>query len=92
MGVMRQIERAAVALFTAPKSPIITGMLGGVHAGMGVPPERGTKELLDGYRTMPWLRAVSYRVAHAVSTVPWVLYRSPGGKRERLIQEIQALA
>ena len=34
----------------------------------------GTKQLLEAYETMPWLRAVSGRVSTAVASIPWQLY------------------
>lgn len=38
------------------------------------PPARGTFELLKAYGTMPWLRAVSERIARGVAGVEWSLY------------------
>lgn len=38
------------------------------------PPKRGTKELLDLYRTSPWLRAVTSRISTSMASVPWKVY------------------
>lgn len=48
----------------------------------GEPPVRTTRELLYAYTTMPWLRAVTHRIAMSVATVRWHLYapRTRGGK------------
>src|SRR5690349_16165376 len=50
-------------------------LLGGIFPGaVGAPPTRGTQAQLQGYSTMPWMRAVASRVAHAVGSVTWRLY------------------
>lgn len=43
-------------------------------------PSRGMQELLDDFRTSPWLQAASKKVAAHFATVPWRLYR----KNDRL--------
>jgi len=51
----------------------------------GEPPGRGTKELLQAYRDIAWLRAVVHKMASAVATVPWHLYAgTEGGDRTEL--------
>jgi hypothetical protein len=49
-------------------------MLAGVLSGRAFPPPRGTKQFLEAYSTMPWLRAVTERVANLCSSVTWRLY------------------
>lgn len=50
-------------------------LLGGVLPGaVGAPPVRGTQAMLQGYSTMPWVRGVASRVAHAVASTTWRLY------------------
>lgn len=53
----------------------------------GTAPRRGTKELIEAYRTQPWLRAVTGRIADAVSSVSWKLYavKGPQGKYVRAL-------
>lgn len=50
------------------------------------PPKRGTKELIEAYRTAPWLRAVTHRIASGVAGTCWRLYvrsgRSARGVRD----------
>ena len=53
------------------------GLLSGVLRG-AAPPHRGTRELLAAYRQMPWLRAVTSRVATSVASTTWTLYVSQG--------------
>lgn len=51
------------------------GLLTGIYpAARGEPPQRGTLERLDGYNTMPWLRACADRVASAMASVQWQLF------------------
>jgi hypothetical protein len=38
------------------------------------PPARGTTEMLQGYSTMPWLRAVVDKVGSSVATVTWRVF------------------
>ena len=38
------------------------------------PPKVGTRDLLQAYSTMPWLRAVAGKIATAVSVTQWRLY------------------
>lgn len=49
------------------------------------PPRRGTRELVASYREMPWLRAVTQRIARGVSTATWHLYAQarPGEKAQK---------
>lgn len=74
-------ENAATAAF---------GLLAGVMpGGIGTPPVRGTREYLRAYGQMPWLRAVTARIATAVASAEWqVFVVRKGGKvvRERTIQ------
>jgi len=50
-------------------------MLAGILPGsVGQPPKRGTKELLNAYNEMPWLRAVVNKVGRSVASTSWQLY------------------
>lgn len=55
------------------------GLLAGVM-NRGDPPRRGTLELLQSYRKMPWLRAVNHRISTSIASVPWTLYVQQNGK------------
>lgn len=44
----------------------------------GVPPRRGTRELLMAYRTMPWLHAAIHKIGEAVAGTNWRLYKHSG--------------
>ena len=84
MASLRQVvdraAKAAVGLFTDVK-PGSTSyeMLSGIMPGsIGDPPKRGTREFLAAYSTMPWLRAVTHKVSHAIATTPWKLFVTQG--------------
>lgn len=53
----------------------------------GVPPRRGTRELVMAYRTMPWLHAAVRRIGENVAGTCWRLYRSRTGSapQERML-------
>jgi HK97 family phage portal protein len=51
------------------------GLLAGVLQS-GLAPRRGTRELLQAYRTHPWLHAVVHRIAGAVASEHFELFRS----------------
>lgn len=42
----------------------------------GVPPRRGSRELMIAYRSMPWLHAAVRRIGENVSKTCWRLYRA----------------
>jgi len=70
---LRLWGKATANLFTgrAGADNLFTGLFTGAY---GLPPERGTKELLDAYNTMPWLRAVTNKVSRSVASTTWQLY------------------
>lgn len=58
---------------TAVASPF--NLLGGIMPVSGTePPVLGTRELLEGYESMPWLRAVASMVGDAVACTDWKIY------------------
>lgn len=56
----------------------------------GDPPKRGTKELLEAYSTMPWLRAVTSKVAMAVGSTQWRLYGTKRANAQRFHRDYKA--
>jgi hypothetical protein len=50
-------------------TPVTTGSV-----SWRVPPIRGSAELLRAFRVMPWLRAVTARIAEGVASAQWHLY------------------
>ena len=79
-------------LFTGGNSEAAGTMLAGIFPS-GQPPRRGTRELLQAYRTHPWLRAVAHRIARDVAAVPLVLYRpitARGMKQRRVMRYMTA--
>lgn len=70
--------RMALSKAIAPK---ISKGVGGSNSGMSFimpnyrnPPVFGTSGLLDAYKTMPWLRAITGKIGQAVGTTRWKLY------------------
>ena len=62
-------RKAAVGLFSSQSATQAYSMLAGILPGShGEPPPRGTREFLQGYSTMPWLRAVSSKIAWMTAT------------------------
>src|SRR5688572_16657791 len=49
---------------------------GGIMAqsGRGTPPRLGTRQLLQAYNTMPWIRAVVQKVSYSVATNQFQLF------------------
>jgi len=80
--------KAAIGLFSEPSASQAFHLLSGVYPGAsGAAPERGTREILEGYSSMPWLRAVAQKISHSVASTQWQLYAPPrGGRRARIIQ------
>jgi len=83
--------KAAVGVFTSDSVSQMHGMLSGMfHTGHGEPPTRGTSQQLAAYSHMPWLRAVTGKVASSVATTAsgWQLF-APTSKRRRDVVAIQ---
>lgn len=83
VGLVKRVQLATkilTGLFTNPDAATAAyGLLSGVFpAGNGPMPERGTKEILEGYSSMPWLRAVEARISQAVASTQWTLYAGTG--------------
>jgi hypothetical protein len=57
-------------------SPSPQNMLRGIVPGgpSGEPPRIGTREMLEAYESMPWLRAIAGKIAQAIGTTCWRLY------------------
>jgi len=65
---------------------VVRGIL---PSAAGEPPAFGTRDLLEGYDSMPWLRAVADKVATAVSCLEWQLLsvrRQGKAYRDRVLQ------
>jgi phage portal protein BeeE len=63
-------------------APSAGGLLTGVLTS-GEAPRRGTKELLDAYKRLPWLHTVVRRIAQDVSGTRWRVWRMPRARIER---------
>lgn len=70
-------------LFTSGAMNSAGGLLGSILQS-GVAPRRGTRELLDAYRTSPWFHAVVHRIAQEVAAQrPCVHQRKVASAMER---------
>lgn len=84
---MRLAGKALVGLFHEQSATQAYSLLAGLYPGAGgaVSP-RGARQLLEGYNSLPWLRAVSSRIAQSVAQTQWALYAPTDRKRNRTIQ------
>lgn len=74
MGFFQRIR----SLFGSDVSANGAAMMSAIFPA-GIPPRRGSKELLMAYRTMPWLHAAVQRIGENVAGTCWRLYRSRTG-------------
>lgn len=89
---LRIAGKAAVGIFSEQSMRQAYGMLSGVMpGGAGTPPTRGTAEYLRAYSQMPWLRAVTSRIATACAGADWQLYvvQGKGEPKARHAKAIQ---
>jgi HK97 family phage portal protein len=79
-------RKAVVGIFSEESAKEAFGLLSGIFPGQtGSPPTRGTREYLAAYSKMPWLRAVTDRIATKCATTEWRLFvqKKPGEKARR---------
>lgn len=93
---LRVAGKAAVGIFSERSSREAHGLLSGIFPGQaGLPPPRGTKEILAAYNRMPWLRAVASRVSEACAATEWQLFvqRRKGERatQNRLVQRAKGV-
>jgi HK97 family phage portal protein len=84
---MSLAAKALMGLFSDDSLREAHGLLTGVMpSDAGAPPYRGASSILKAYSTMPWLRAVSQRIATAVATssTQWRLYAPASGSSRNL--------
>lgn len=91
--------RGSIAYLLAPQAmkqalpqPYNSAFLSPLSQG-GAPPRLGTRELLQAYNEMPWLRAIVNKVGKSVSSVQWSLFVEQGGnngsRRARRAHKLQ---
>ena len=74
---LKAASRAVVGVFSDEEKTNASthGLLNALFpTERGDPPRRGTKNLLDAYSEMPWLRACSSKIATAIASTHWRLY------------------
>ena len=84
---LRLAGKALVGLFSEQSVTQAYSLLSGLYpTAQGAPLLRGTQALLEAYGTMPWLRAVTQKIAHSVASTQWTVWAPTNGKRDRIIQ------
>src|SRR3990167_11481686 len=84
---LRLAGKALVGLFNESSEHQAFSLLSGLYpGGAGPTVQRGTKQILEGYGTMPWLRAVSSRIAQSVAATEWEVWAPTDRKRNRIVQ------
>jgi len=89
MALTERIMKAAKALtgvYDDNAETAAFGLLSGTTRGAGESPKAGTREILASYSTMPWLRAVTGRVASSVSSASWKLFTTRRSGVQRAYQ------
>jgi HK97 family phage portal protein len=80
---LRVAAKAAVGIFSETAAHEAFGMLSGIYPGQaGTPPTKGTREYLAAYSKMPWLRAVTDRIATKCATTEWQLFVQKRGNEK----------
>ncbi len=71
--------KAVTGLFSERSASEAYGMLAGLWPSASGPmSERGTREILEGYGKMPWLRAVTQKIGETVAATQWQLLAPTG--------------
>ena len=84
---LRLAGKALVGLFNESSAHQAFGLLSGLYPGSAGPTSpRGTKQILEGYGTMPHLRAVASKIAQSVAATEWTLWAPTDRKRNRIVQ------
>lgn len=84
---LKLAAKALTGLFNDQSGTEAYSLLSGLYpTHYGTWPKRGTKELLEGYSELPWLRAVSQKIAHSVAQTQWQLWTPTSKRRLRTIQ------
>lgn len=82
---MSPLERIVTwwkGLFDTGAPAAAGGLLAGVLQS-GQAPRRGTKELLQAYKRLPYLRSAVSKIANDVASVPFRLYVGQGGRNAK---------
>lgn len=81
------LKRAADFLWGSDGSKSAGGLLQGIMPS-GQAPRRGTKEILQAYKRLPWVRAATFRIASDVAGVPLQLFSGKRGTSKALVDDI----
>lgn len=88
---LRLAAKTLTGLFSDQSLTQAYGLFAGLYPhSVGAVPQRGTREILEAYSSMPWLRAVSSKIANAVAATEWTLHYPTNGKRDRTVQRATA--
>lgn len=82
MGALQTLFRALTPAASGPALAMLRGIQPG---GIGTPPERGTQQRLESYKSHPWSRTTVGHIADGVAGVTWRLYAvgRPGERSRR---------
>lgn len=89
MGLLSRLK----SFFSGSTADSAQGLLAGVLQ-TGMAPRRGTRELLQAYRTHPWLHSVVHRISQGVAEQHFKLFLAPvmGARRLDTKQSKSAIA
>lgn len=87
---LRVLGKAAAGVFSERAQKEAFGMLSGIFPGsVGALPSKNTRQFLEAYSDMPWLRAVAGRIATAVAATEWELYVAKGPRSPKAIRDVR---
>lgn len=66
------------------------GLLSGILTGTQAP-RRGTRELLQAYKRLPWLHTILRRVAEDTAAVPWEVYAPARRRGVKVLRHLQGI-
>lgn len=89
---LRLAAKTITGLFTERSATEAYGLLQGLYPSSAGPlAQRGTRELLEGYSKMPWLRAVSSKIGETVAATEWQLLAPTSAPAERAVRVAKML-
>lgn len=84
MSFIKNLAVKALSSLAGKQAPLVTetGSVRILAGAKRTPPKRGTRQILDAYSTMPWLRASTNKISRAVGDTNWRVFavRNGNGK------------
>lgn len=89
---MRLAYKAVVGLMSDKSATEAFGLLSGLYPSASGPLyTRGTREILEGYGKMPWLRAVTQKIGETVAATQWQLLAPTSPAAEKHVRVLKAI-